>query len=91
MSSTNHIVKATKHLRDAINGTTSTTPDELQAIKHLRALILGITKPPPLPELPLQQVTPQQPPPLQEVHNQQITPQHSVFNNLPSVKHPLHQ
>ena len=91
MSSTDRIVKATKHLRDAINGTPSTAPDELQAIEHLRALILGTTEQPPLPELPCQQVTPKQPPPIQELHDQHITPQQPVFNSSSSDEHPLEQ
>jgi hypothetical protein len=50
VSSTDRIVKATKHLRQAINDHTTTAPDELQAIEHLRALLLGNPQPLPLPE-----------------------------------------
>ena len=69
MSSADRIVKAAKHLCDAINGTTSTAPDKLQPIEHLRRLILGTTEPPPLPELPQQQDTLQPPPPPKELHD----------------------
>eukprot|EP00970_Alexandrium_tamarense_P007123 scaffold1237_cov194-Alexandrium_tamarense.AAC.1 len=50
VSSTDRIVKATKHLRQAIDDSTTTAPDELQAIENLRALLLGSPQPPPLPE-----------------------------------------
>ncbi|EED89749.1 predicted protein [Thalassiosira pseudonana CCMP1335] len=54
VSSTNRIVKATKHLRQAIDDSTTTAPDELQAIENLRALLLGSPQPPPLPETVVQ-------------------------------------
>ncbi len=60
VSSTDCIVKAARNLRQAIDGTTATAPDELQAIEHLPALLLGTTKPLPLPEHPVQQYAPQQ-------------------------------
>jgi hypothetical protein len=50
VSSADRIVQATKDLRQAIDGATTSAPDELEAIKQLRALILGTPPPPPLPE-----------------------------------------
>ncbi len=60
VSSTDHIVKAARNLHQAIDGTTATAPDELQAIEHICALLLGTTEPPLLPEHPVQQNAPQQ-------------------------------
>lgn len=60
VSATDRIVKATQNLRRAIDGNTTTAPDELQAIETLRALILGTPQPPPLPESPVPPVPPPQ-------------------------------
>ena len=60
VSSTDRIVKATKHLRQAIDDSTTTAPDELQAIENLRALLLGSPQPPPLPETSVQPASPPQ-------------------------------
>ena len=42
VTSTNHIVKAAKHLHDTINGTTSTVPDKLQAINKMTGTFIFI-------------------------------------------------
>ena len=48
---TDRIMKATKHLKQAIEIHTTPGPDELEAIAALKALINGTTPDPPLPEL----------------------------------------
>eukprot|EP00804_Cyclotella_cryptica_P026161 CCRYP_013042-RA/>CCRYP_013042-RA protein AED:0.34 eAED:0.28 QI:0/0/0/1/0/0/5/0/633 len=52
------IVKATKHLKQAIEGHTTPGPDELEVIAALKALINGTMPDPPLPE-PAAELQPQ--------------------------------
>jgi hypothetical protein len=93
VSSTDRIVKATKHLRQAINDSTTTAPDELQAIENLRALLLGSPQPPPLPETSVQPDSPPQaetsdlPPPEPQIAQ---PPVQSVQTGSPPVK-PSHR
>eukprot|EP01082_Thalassiosira_pseudonana_P004270 g3915.t1 g3915 contig14:1435-2889(-) len=93
VSATDRIVKATKHLRQAINDNTTTALDELQAIEHLRALLLGRPQPPPLPEAPVQPASPPQaeeidlPPPEPQIAQPPAQP---VQTGSPPVK-PSHR
>ena len=59
---TDRIVKATRDLRNAINGDNDAPPDELEAIANLRQLITGTRDvPPPPPPLPIEASNPQDP------------------------------
>jgi len=44
------IIRATKHLKQAIDGHTAPAPDELEVIAALKALIMGSPPDPPLPD-----------------------------------------
>eukprot|EP00804_Cyclotella_cryptica_P020406 CCRYP_012624-RA/>CCRYP_012624-RA protein AED:0.67 eAED:0.42 QI:0/0/0/0.75/0/0/4/0/921 len=50
ITAADRIIRATKHLKQAVEGHTTPAPDELEAIATLKALITGSPPDPPLPD-----------------------------------------